>query len=187
VAKLQQALLRDDQTIKGRANEDPLDVARSASVAASGEEGAAKASLLLDGFVRDIPAGRDKPAEIHHWAAPVAKESPAWIELRWENPRNIREVEITFDTGFQRQLTLSAQEAQNVDLLRAPQPETVRDYRLSCRTAAGEHRILAAVRDNFQRLNRHHFEPLQIRSLRLDIDATNGDRLARVFQVRCYA
>jgi hypothetical protein len=187
VARLQQTLLRDDQTIKGRANEDPLDLARSASVAASGEEGDAKAACLLDGFVRDIPAGNGKPAEIHHWAAPLEEGRPSWIELRWDRPRTIGEADITFDTGFERQLTLSAQASQNINLLRAPQPETVKDYRLLCRTAAGEERVLAEVKNNFQRLNRRRFEPREVRSLRLEIQATNGDRLARVFQIRCYA
>ena len=182
VARLQQALLRDDQTIKGQRNEDSLDLARSASVAASGEEGPAKAALLLDGSVRDIPGRRGEPAEIHHWAAPVTEANPAWIELRWERPQRVREIDITFDTGFERQLTLSAQESQNINLLRAPQPETVRDYRL-----LGDGRVLAAVKGNFQRLNRHRFEPVETRSLRLEISATNGDRLARVFQIRCYA
>ena len=49
IAKLRQTLLRDDQTIKGLTNQDPLDLARSAKVTASAESGAAKAALLLDG------------------------------------------------------------------------------------------------------------------------------------------
>jgi len=187
VARLRQDLLRDDQTIKGLANEDPLDLARSARVAASAEEGDAKAARLLDGWVRDIPGSGEKPPDIHHWAAAVEDGSPAWIELRWDHPQAVREVDITFDTGFQRQLTLSAQETQNINLVRAPQPETVKDYRLLCRTEAGEERLLAAVKNNFQRLNRRRFEPVRMRSLRLEIEATNGDRLARVFQIRCYA
>jgi hypothetical protein len=186
VSRLQQSLLRDDQTIKGRPNRDPLDLARAAAVTASAESGAAKASLVLDGFVRDIPDKRGEPVEMHHWAAPVAEGQPAWIELKWDQPRRIRTVQIAFDTGFRRQLTLSAQDAQNVNLLRAPQPETVKDYTLTCRTAGGD-RTLATVKNNFQRLNRHHFEPVEMQSLRIEIHATNGDRLARIFEVRCYA
>jgi hypothetical protein len=186
VERLQQTLLRDDQTIKGRANRDTSDLARSAAVSASAEDGAAKAGLVLDGFVRNIPDQHGEPAELHQWAAPVEEGTPAWIDLVWENPRLLRRVQITFDTGFKRQLTLSAQESQNVNLVRAPQPETVRDYTLSARAADGETRQLAAVKDNFQRLRRHTFEPVEARSLRLEISATNGDRLARVFEIRCY-
>ena len=150
VARLQQALLRDDQTIKGRVNQDPDDLARTATVTASSEEGAAMAALVLDGTTRDIPDG-----EAHHWAAAL----PAWIELTWPQAQRIRQVQITFDSGFQRQLTLSAQEAQNVNLLRAPQQETVRDYRVT----AGP-RTLAEEKGNFQRINRHRFEAVETKS-----------------------
>ena len=187
VARLRQALLRDDQSIKGLRNQDPLDLARSAAGAASAESGAAKAAVVLDGFVRDIPDQSGEPLEVHHWAAPAAAGQPAWIELRWDQPRSVRTVQIAFDTGFRRQLTLSAQEAQNVNLLRAPQPETVRDYTVTCRTAAGAQRTLASVKNNFQRLNRHQFEPVDMQSLRIEVHATNGDPLARIFEIRCYA
>jgi hypothetical protein len=186
VAKLRQSLLRDDQTIKGLTNQDPLDLARQAAVTASGESGAAKAALLLDGQVRDIPDKKGDAAEVHHWAAPVSDGRPAWVELRWDRPRRVGEVQITFDSGFKRQLTLSAQEAQNVNLLRAPQPETVKDYTVVARLADGTERLLARVKDNFQRLNRHRFEAAEVQSVRMEVQATNGDALARIFEIRCY-
>ena len=83
---------------------------------------------MLDGHLRDIPDKKGDPAEVHHWAAPVGPGRPAWVELRWDRPQRVREVQITFDSGFKRQLTLSAQESQQVNLLRAAQPETVKDY-----------------------------------------------------------
>jgi hypothetical protein len=175
IARLRQALLRDDQTVKGLTNQDPLDVARKASVTAS----AGKAALLLDGHVRDIPDKKGDPAEVHQWAA----AAPAWVELRWEKPQQIREVQLTFDSGFKRQLTLSAQESQNVNLLRAAQPETVRDYTV----VADGARTLATVKGNFQRLRRHRFDAVEMQSLRIEVQATNGDSLARIFEIRCYA
>jgi len=177
VARLQQALLRDDQTIKGARNQDPLDLARAATVSASAESGDAKAALVIDGVTRNIPDRRGDPAEVHQWVA----SAPAWIELRWARPQRIRMVQITFDTGFKRQLTLSAQESQNVNLLRAPQPETVRDYRVT-----GGGRVLAEVKGNFQRQRRHPFDPVETDSVRIEISATNGDAAARVFEIRCY-
>jgi hypothetical protein len=165
VARLQQTLLRDDQTIKRRRNEDTSDLARTATVTAS----AGDASRILDGFTR----GDD-----HLWTAPA----PSWIELHWARPQRIREIQITFDSGFKRQLTLSAQESQNVNLLRAPQPETVKDYRV----LVGD-RPVAAVEGNFQRLVRHTFEAVDTTHVRIEIDSTNGDAQARVFEVRCYA
>jgi hypothetical protein len=186
-AKLRQTLLRDDQTIKGLTNQDPLDLARTAKVTASAEDGPAAASLLLDGHLRDIPNKKGDPAVVHHWAAPVAAGRPAWVDLRWDRPQRISEVQITFDSGFKRQLALSAQESQNVNLLRAAQPETVKDYTLVARTADGTERMLATVKNNFQRLKRHRFDAAEFQSVRIEVQATNGDPMARIFEVRCYA
>jgi len=182
VAQLQQTLLRNDQSLKSVHNQDAADLARISTVTASAEEGAAAAALAVDGHLRDVPDKRGDPAEVHQWAAPV----PAWIELGWDRPQSIAQVQITFDSGFKRQLTLSAQEAQQVNLLRAPQTETVRDYDVMVRTASGDERIVARVKGNFQRLRRHRFDAVEARSLRVVIHATNGDRLARIFEIRCY-
>ena len=67
-------------------------------------------------------------------------------------------------------------------MVRAPQPETVRDYSVK----AGN-RMPAAVSKNHQRVNRHRFDPVETKSLRIQIDATNGLAEARIFEVRCYA
>ena len=183
VAELQQMLLRDDQSIKHVRNHDTADLARGGKATASAEDGAARAMLVLDGHTRDIPDKRGDPAEVHHWAAPA----PAWIEVAWERPQRITHVQLTFDSGFKRQLTLSSQDAQQVNLLRAPQPETVRDYDLVARTADGKEHVLASVTGNFQRLRRHTFTPIDAQSVRVMVHATNGDSLARLFEVRCYA
>ncbi len=176
VYTLQQTLLRDDQSLRGVKNEDPADLAREATVEASAELPHAPARNLLDGFVRDIPG-----KEVHQWQARLG-EGGAWIELRWPQPVKIAEVRITFDSGFQRELTLTASDSINKAIIRAPQPETVRDYRL----LAGTKRV-ATVRGNHQRLNRLRFEPVMTDRLRLHVDSTNGSDLARVFEIRCYA
>ena len=186
VERLQQTLLRDDQTIKNVRNQDPRDVARQASVTASAEKDNAKAALVIDGYTRDIPDKRGDPVEVHQWAAPVSEGQPAWIELKWQKPQRIREVQITFDTGFRRQLTLSAQNAVNNSMKRAAQPETVKDYTVAGCSPGGAKHQLANVRGNFQRLNRHRFDPLELESVRIEVHSTNGDSLARVFEIRCY-
>jgi hypothetical protein len=176
VKRLQQILLRDDQTLRGVRNEDESDLARRATVSASTEEPHAPASNVIDGWVRDIPG-----KEIHQWQGRM-QDGSAWIELRWPQPVRISEVQITFDTGFQRELTLTSSESANKGIIRAPQPETVRDYVLE---AGGEE--LARVSGNYQRLRRHRFQPVETDRFRLRVTATNGSDLARVFEIRCYA
>jgi hypothetical protein len=184
LAKLQQELLRDDQTIKNRTNNDPRDLARQARVAASDQHAAAPAECVLDGHLRDYPAKGGK--EIHHWAARM-RDGGVWLELSWDQARRIREVQITFDSGFERELTLTASDSINRGIIRAAQPETARDYAVTARRPGKtEHETLAAVTANHQRLRRHRFEPVEAEALRIHITATNGDDYARVFEVRCY-
>jgi hypothetical protein len=178
--ELQQLLLRDDQTISQRRNEDPLDLARQARITASSERDDAKASFVVNGWTRDIPK-----KEKNHWAARMTGKG-AWIELAWDRPRRIREIQLTFDSGFQRELTLSSQDSVVRGTIRAPQPETVRDYAVSCHTPGDQWVELVSVKGNHQRLNRHRVEPVEAEAVRIHVTATNGDDFARIFEVRCY-
>jgi hypothetical protein len=176
LTRLQQRLLRDDQTIRGLRNQDAADLARQAAVRASAARPGAAAANVIDGHLRDIPR-----KEIHQWTAPLGAEG-AWLELTWPAPVKLQEVQLTFDSGFERELTLTASDSHNATIVRAPQPETVRDYRILA--GATE---LARVEGNYQRLRRHRFAPLETRSLRIHISATNGSDFARLFEMRCYA
>ncbi|MCC7340509.1 MAG: FAD-dependent oxidoreductase [Bryobacterales bacterium] len=186
LARLQQTLLRDDQTIMRVKNEDPLDLARTASVEACGHEEGREPAKVLNGTVRDIPKSGAAPLVMNHWAAKMGAE-PAWIELVWQRPQSIGWVQITFDTGFQRELTLTANDSMTRTIVRAPQPETVRDYELQVkRPGATEYETVAKVEGNHQRLNRVSFEAKPVERLRVRISKTNGDPLARVFEIRAY-
>ena len=147
VRQLQQTLLRNDQSIKGLAADDPADLAPAATVTASAEDPERPATSVIDGYVRHVPG----EATTHLWAAPLGADG-AWIELAWSAAQKIGQVQITFDSGFQRELTLSASNAANKHLIRAPQPETVKDYLVQYRSAAdGPWIELAAVTGNHQR------------------------------------
>ncbi len=181
LAELQQVLLRDDQTIVGARNADAADVARQAQVSASDELKGAEAPHVLDGYVRDLPNQTE-----HVWAATLTGDG-SWIQLTWPQPQRLRHVQITFDTGFQRLLRLTAQASYGTRIIRAPQPETVRDYELLYTDETGQTRSLAKVTGNHQRLNRHEFAAVLAKSLRLHVTATNGAATARVYEIRCYA
>jgi hypothetical protein len=181
LTELQQTLLRDDQTIKNRKNEDAFDLARQAKVAASAAFEHAEAANVVNGLTRDIPN-----RSINRWTTELTPNGP-WLELSWDSPQRLQEIQLIFDTGFQRELTLTASDSINQGIIRAPQPETVRDYTLAYRrTVTGPWMDLVKVTGNYQRLNRHRFPPVEAQALRLQVQATNGDKLVRVFEVRCY-
>jgi hypothetical protein len=181
VQRLQQVLLRDDQAILGLRNKETLDLARQAVVTASDAEEGAEAVNVLSGCVRDLPGKTE-----HRWVAKLGPHG-AWLELRWDQPRTVGWVQITFDTGFERQLTLSAQDEQNKRMIRGPQPETVKDYSLGAVGAGAKEAELVRVTGNHQRVRRHRFAATEVTALRLHVWATHGAPTARVFEIRCYA
>ncbi len=182
ITHLQQALLRDDQSIRDLRNQDPFDLAPSAKVSASGETEEAPASKILSGFTRNIPG-----KEVHFWSAKMADEG-AWIDLKWDAPKKLRQIQITFDSGFQRELTLTAQDAVNDNIIRAPQPETVKDYEVLVRSKGSSEWVrVAEEKGNFQRLKRHKFDAIEAEAVRIHVKATNGIQFARIFEVRAYA
>jgi FAD dependent oxidoreductase len=179
--ELQQTLLRDDQSIKGLKNEDPLDVARAATATASGEDANCQAANALNGWTRTLP-GYD-----NQWAAPLGAEG-AWLELAWDKPQSLRRVQLTFDSGFVRELTLTSSDNANKGIIRAPQPETVKSYSLLYQAEDGGDWVeLARVERNHQRIRRHEFPAVHARRIRIHVRETNGDKLARIFEVRGYA
>jgi hypothetical protein len=181
ILELRQVLLRDDQTIRRARNEDPLDLAREADVTASAELSDAPGEHVINGYIRDLPRKMD-----NRWAAPLTANG-VWVQLNWAKPRKISHVQLTFDTGFHRPLTLTHQDSYNDKMVRGPQPETVRDYELIAIDTTGKLTSLAKVTGNYQRLNRHNLASTEMKSLRLLIKATNGSEIASVFEIRCYA
>jgi hypothetical protein len=179
--QLQQALLRDDQTLKTLRNEDPLDLARQARVTASGSHESSRPQNVISGLVRDL--GNEWR---NRWACPIGPEG-VWLNLAWDPPQRISQVQLTFDTGFLRELTLSASDSVTKRMIRGPQPETVRDYELVATDAANREVALMKVTGNHQRLRRHRFASVEAKSIRVRVTATNGDPLARIYEVRCYA
>ncbi|MFN7139059.1 MAG: FAD-dependent oxidoreductase [Limisphaerales bacterium] len=179
--ELQQVLLRDDQAIKNRRSIDPKDLARTANITASSSVEPTKPENIINGITRNPAKKLD-----NCWAAKLTQEG-AWIELTWDKPQTLSQLQITFDSGFDRELTLTSQDSFNKRMIRGVQPETVKKYKLLYRTGDGQWKELASVEDNFQRVNRYRFQALQTNAVRLVISETNGDDLARVFEVRCYA
>jgi hypothetical protein len=178
--QLQQLLLRDDQALLGIRNEDPADLGRHARVTACCETGEGRATYTVDGVNRDVGDGIS-----HQWQAPFSS-GPPWIELRWDQPQVIRLVQVTFDTGLHRKLYISGQNNEYYSQTRGPQPETVADFSLEIEEAGGQFGTVARISDNFLRLVRVEVPEVQTRAIRIQVFRTQGDPLARIFEIRCY-
>ena len=179
VKKLQQTLLRDDQTIIGLKNEDEADLARGALVSASGSTDGSLPQNILSGVCIDA-RGENK----NRWVAD-AKSKP-WIQLDWTSPRKISRVRIKFESGFET-LTMTGSEGIVAGMVKGPQPKLVKDYKLTAVLFDNSEVTLADVKGNYQKLVEHAFAPVNAKSVRLSISETNGAPKAYVNEIRVEA
>lgn len=180
-ARLQQQLLRDDAFLLGVRNDDPADFARHAHVTASSATSAGAACQVLDGVTRELSPALGPWADggIHRWESAGL---PAWIELAWGEPVALSEIHLTFDSGFQRGLFLSASDFFSAMTVRGPQPEIVRDYDIIL-----DEKPVVAVNGNFLRKRIHRLPvPMACRTLRVCARATHGAPRAHLFEIRAY-
>tara|TARA_R110002124_G_scaffold223719_1_gene389014 strand:- start:561 stop:1208 length:648 start_codon:yes stop_codon:yes gene_type:complete len=176
---LQQLLLRQDQGILGVVNEDQKDLARKAKVTASTETADGPATAIIDGINRVVQDGKT-----HQWQAKIEENTP-WIALKWDTAVKLNTIQLTFDTGLNRYLRISPQDWVYNKQIRGAQPETIADYTIELlKNGTVVHSI--PVKNNYLRLVKHDFKEQNIDTVRIKVQKTNGDPLARIFEVRCY-
>lgn len=165
VWSIQQQLLRDDAYIIGMYNEDPRDVARTATSVTATSSMPTNGTIdggpanVLSGQTRasngpgGVPASQGKPGT-NRW---ISASLPASIELTLAKPVAVKEVQLVFDSGMHRKLTWSAVYKTNNPASRwGPQPETVRDYMIEGKDAStGKWVVLCNVTGNYQRRRVH--------------------------------
>lgn len=192
VGVIQQRLLHDDVYLIGIVNSDSSDLAQSAVVSASSYQPIGPAENVVSGQTRAVHEGdslkkcRSKPGT-HRWMSDPCKKLPQWIELSWSKPVLIKRIEIIFDTGMHRILTLthSDEYAAKMQWGRA-QEETVRDYSIEYKSS-GKWKLLINISGNYQRRRVHVAEKEVLTSaIRIIVKKTNGIDHARIFEIRVY-
>lgn len=178
--QVRQTLLRQDQSILYVVNQDEADLARKASVTASDQDTGFEASNVIDGVNRDIQDGKS-----HQWRARVEGGKEPWIQLKWNTPVSINQIEFTFDTGLHRYLRISGQAVVMKNQIRGRQPETVSDFKIEG-LLNGKVVYSDFVMNNYYRKYVHKFEVTKVDSVRITVTKTNGDAHARIFEIRCY-
>ena len=178
--RVQQLLLRQDQAMLNVKNQDPDDLALQANVSASDEIKGFEANQVIDGINRDIQDGKS-----HQWRARVTSGQEPWIQLAWNSPITVGQIEFTFDTGLNRFLRFSGQKVVMADQIRGRQPETISDFKIEG-LRNGKVVYSDFVMNNYYRKYCHKLDPISIDSLKITVTKTNGDEFARIFEIRCY-
>lgn len=189
---IQQRIVRADSHILNLPYAGEGDHAFRAAITASSEQPCGAARNVVSEQTRSIEgergvvAGREIPGA-HRWMSDAAEGVPAWLELRWEEPVAAREVEIVFDSGLHRMLTLSQSDGVYLNVIWGTgQPELVRSYRVEGEVAPGDWRELASVAENWQRCARHAVGSGPLRAIRIHVESTWGLDHARIVQVRVF-
>lgn len=129
----------------------------------------------INGYARptEVVKGQWQP---NQWRSDPTQPMPQWLELDFGKPMTFNTVHITFDTDLDERHRRS---------LRVP--ECVRDYELQWFDDVGNQwRTILRVMDNHSRKRVHKFEPVTSTKLRILVHATNGDKSARIYEVRVY-
>lgn len=191
LSSIQQQLLKDDVFIPGFLNQDKGDLAKKAKISANSEQEIGKAVNIISGQTRSVHGHRGVHPEIalpgtHRWMSKPMDGMPVNIELSWEKPKNIRLIQIVFDTGAHRVLTFSlADEYTQKMHWGSPQPETVKDYTIAT-YLNGQQKEYLTLKDNYQRLRRHVLQGHSIDKIQITVLSTNGLDHARIFEIRAY-
>ncbi len=192
MSQIQQRLLRDDAYLVGFQNQDASDLVRSATITASSALADFAATNVVSGQTRSVhgaagaPESRSNPGG-HRWMSDPVNGLPATLQLEWETPIEVREIQLIFDTGLHRHLTLSHHDGYTSKMeWGQAQPETVRDYCVE--VLDGETWVpLVEVSGNYQRRRVHAVDVSSaVSMMRVVVRATNGVDHARICEVRVY-
>ena len=72
-------------------------------------------------------------------------------------------------------------------MLAGVQPETLRDFDIIVVDENNVEKLVASVRDNYQKLVVLDFKTVKAKTLKVKCLTTNGDANASIFEVRAYA
>lgn len=189
---IQQRLLRDDAFLIGQTNCDPGDMARLASISASSEFPGGEARNVISGVNRAVEGIRGAPPSrrltgTQRWMSDPAAGLPAWLQLDWDSAIDVKEIQLVFDTGLHRHLTLSHHDGYTASMQWGkPQSETVRDYFVEVTDIKGD-KSKFEVKQNYLRWRRHRLNvDLPVKSIRVHVTRTNGIDDARIVEVRAF-
>ncbi|MGI2293517.1 FAD-dependent oxidoreductase [Paenibacillus sp. GXUN7292] len=187
VKEAQQQLLRQGAFLPGRMLEGNL--AKLARISASSEQEQGRCSNVVDGHTRAVHGEKGVRPDLttagtHRWMSEPGDESP-WLELEWAEPVTVSRITIVLDTGLHRLLMLC-----HLDVLQKhmqwgrPQAETLKEFRLIAHDDGGRKEI-AHIKDNYERMIRLPAMLKNLKTLRLEVIATNGLDHARVVEIVC--
>jgi hypothetical protein len=180
IKELQQRLLKDDCHIPGCRNEDPADLARSASVTASSRKPGRECAHVINGFTRAADG------EANLWESDGIARGGETIALALKEPAQVAQVRLTFDPNLSRPLKITLSSKRMKQQQRGAPAELVKDYEVVL-WKDGKPVGARKVEGNYRRRNVLDFEPTECDRITVNVTAANGIPNARIFEIRIYS
>ncbi len=102
------------------------------------------------------------------------------IILRWDQNQHISRMNLFFDSNLNR--FCRSAETDYTDLFY----RMVKDYKVCYKAGDGSTQTLCEVRDNIQRVNELHFDPICTDEITISLLDTHGQDFYSVYEIRCY-
>lgn len=176
---LQKKLMRDDCYLPGYINRDDEDQVRSAVKITS-------SSATFDGEAEKVRDGyqRNESGEIHEWISKNMEGKPEWLEIQWEHPIKLDELQIKFDTDLTTEIEISLSRRVREQQVKGLPSSLVKNYRVQA-FREGMRVWEKTCRDNCQRFC-IHYPYVMADCVRIEVYDVWGCSQAKVFEVRAY-
>lgn len=138
------------------------------------------AKTVVDCGVENIISGVTRPegSKLNMWVSDPEQPMPQWVEMDFGKPMKFNSIYLVFDTDLNCWDYASYHKFPRV-------PECVKDYELFYWD--GKQWVsIEKVQLNYQRLRVHKFNPVTVSKLKVEVQATNGDKSARIYEIRVY-
>ena len=103
------------------------------------------------------------------------------VRDRFQRREKSELIYVTFDTELNYKFHSSWEKTEKDRFV----PESVRDYKVQVLNGS-DWKTVADVKANYQRRRIHRFNAVETSKIRVLVSATNGDKSARIYEVRAY-
>ncbi len=179
IEELQQQLIRDDVYIPKVVENDSRNLAKKASQIFGSSTKSGDVRNMINGKSRDIDG------EINHWQSDGLN---AQLQMEWENPINLSQVEIKCDTNLHKNITMRKQplsDHQRKTFIDTVPPELMKVLDIEVRVNGTWKKVGERI-SNITRLIKFNFNKERVTALRINLKETYGHPNAKLFEVRCY-
>ncbi|MCK9478575.1 MAG: FAD-dependent oxidoreductase [Firmicutes bacterium] len=180
ISDLQRRLSKDDCYIPGYKNTDQKDLALKATVSCSSALDGYKCDDIVNGYPRKVKDNENC------WVSDEIKDKPEWVFLKYEQPVSPREIQLRLDSNLSKELSISMFDNALSRQVPGIPAKLVKDYCIEC--FLGDKLVHSiTVENNYLRFKRHFIDgDIKCDAIKISFLSTNGDKNARLFEVRVY-